>query len=249
MWKAAVMSGDAAQIEALARDPARVQVKVQGDHQATFATEAAHWAELKKEGLVSYSPEIDKVQSPQPGLTLILLNSELKFREKTRYEQEAIAFVSPRESGPNLVFVGRERMMFLPPLKELNPKLYDEQADARREIEESLKADASDHKRTVLVFGANWCYDCHVLDAMFHQPDIAPTVTQHFRVVHVDIGRGEKNIDLAQKYGLNIERGVPALAVVDANDHVIFADKEGQFEAARSMDPEKVLAYLKQWER
>ena len=33
---------------------------------------------------------------------------------------------------------------------------------------------AKDHKRVILVFGANWCYDCHVLDMAFHRPDFAP---------------------------------------------------------------------------
>src|SRR6202795_778490 len=46
--------------------------------------------------------------------------------------------------------------------------IYSEKADAHSEIKEALKKAAAEHKRVIVVFGANWCYDCHVLDAAFH---------------------------------------------------------------------------------
>ena len=35
---------------------------------------------------------------------------------------------------------------------------------------------AKEHKRLLLVFGANWCFDCHVLDLAFQRPDLAPVI-------------------------------------------------------------------------
>ena len=70
------------------------------------------------------------------------------------------------------------------------------------------------HKRVILDFGGNWCYDCHVLEAAFHQADVSPLVAGNFVVVHVDIGQMDKNLDVAQKYQVPIDKGVPALAVL-----------------------------------
>jgi thioredoxin-related protein len=80
-------------------------------------------------------------------------------------------------------------------------EIYSESADAHVEIKEALEQATAQHKRVIVVFGANWCYDCHVLDAAFHRADLAPILAANYEVVHVDIGRGEKNQDLMKQYG------------------------------------------------
>ncbi len=75
-------------------------------------------------------------------------------------------------------------------------EIYNERADAHAEIKEALEKAAAGHKRVIVVFGANWCYDCHVLDAAFHREDLAAILAANYEVVHVDIGKGEKNQDL-----------------------------------------------------
>jgi len=125
--------------------------------------------------------------------------------------------------------------------------LYPANADAKTEIEKALHSALPAHKRVLVVFGANWCFDCHVLDEYFHSPDIAPTVQKYFEVVHVDIGHGEKNGDLAQKYDVPLNRGIPAIAVLDSSGKLLFSQKQGEFEAARSMPAANILAFLNKW--
>src|SRR5438309_6230738 len=60
-----------------------------------------------------------------------------------------------------------------PPFR-LNPRLYNPFADAKTEIADAVKQARQDHKRILLVFGGNWCLDCHVLDYRFHQSAIRP---------------------------------------------------------------------------
>jgi thioredoxin 1 len=99
----------------------------------------------------------------------------------------------------------------------------------------------------ILVFGGNWCYDGHVLDAAFHSPEIAPTLNKNFVVVHVNIGEFDKNLNIADKYEVPLRKGVPASAVLDSNGKLLFSQKRGEFEAARSMAPEDVLVFLNKW--
>src|SRR5438128_1209833 len=51
----------------------------------------------------------------------------------------------------------------------LKKDLYPSDADAKEEIEDALRHAATAKKRVLLVFGANWCYDCHVLDRALHE--------------------------------------------------------------------------------
>lgn len=125
--------------------------------------------------------------------------------------------------------------------------IYNESADAHVEIKEALAKAAAGHKRVIVVFGANWCFDCHVLDKAFHRADLAPIVAANYEVVHVDIGRGEKNQDLMAKYEVPMKRGIPGLAVLDADGKLVYSQKNGEFENARALAPEEFRAFLDKW--
>jgi len=125
--------------------------------------------------------------------------------------------------------------------------IYNEIADARAEIKEALEKATAEHKRVIVVFGANWCFDCHVLDKAFHRSDLAPVLAANYEVVHVDIGRGEKNQDLMTKYEVPMKRGIPGLAVLDADGKLVYSQKNGEFENARALAPQDFLAFLNRW--
>ncbi|MFZ1919632.1 MAG: thioredoxin family protein [Terriglobales bacterium] len=126
-------------------------------------------------------------------------------------------------------------------------KIYNETADAHAEIKEALKKARVEHKRVIVVFGANWCYDCHVLDAAFHRPDLAQIIAANYEVVHVDIGKGQKNQDLATKYEVPLKRGIPGLAVIEADGKLVYSQKNGEFENARGLSADDFRAFLEKW--
>jgi len=115
--------------------------------------------------------------------------------------------------------------------------LYPANADAHAEIKVAEERAAVERKRVLLVFGANWCFDCHVLDRAFHRPDFASAIAG-YEIVHVDIGDdGKKNNDLAKQYGVPLGRGIPALAVLESDGSLVVSQKHGEFENARACRP------------
>ena len=87
-----------------------------------------------------------------------------------------------------------------------------------------------------------------MLDQAFHEPDVAPLVEKHFQVVHVDIGEdGKKNSDLAAEYKVPLNKGVPALALLDSDGKLLFSQTNGEWESARTLDPDEVIAFLNKW--
>jgi len=127
--------------------------------------------------------------------------------------------------------------------------LYDESADAHQAISAAIVSAARTHKNIVLDFGANWCFDCHVLDEQMRKPELASIVEKNFVVVHIDVGRMDKNTDLAAKYGVPLRRGIPALAVLDSKGKLLYAQDQGQFEDARHMSYEDIKAFFVKWKR
>jgi len=126
-----------------------------------------------------------------------------------------------------------------------NPQLYKADANAVQDIRRALTSAGKQHKNVLLDFGGNWCIDCHVLENAFHQPRIAPLLNDNYLVVHVDVGKYDKNLDLAKKYHVNLEKGVPSLAVLDAMGKVLYAT--GDFERARMMSEDDVIQFLDKW--
>jgi len=125
--------------------------------------------------------------------------------------------------------------------------LYPANADARKEIEEALQKAAAENKRVLLIFGANWCYDCHVLDHALRDGDTGKIVSEKFLLVHVDIGEGATNTDLISKYRIPLDKGVPAVAILGANGKLLYSSGDGEFEAARKMMKKDLLAFLQHW--
>jgi thiol:disulfide interchange protein len=127
-------------------------------------------------------------------------------------------------------------------------QLYSATANAQEEINAALKRATHEHKRVLLVFGGNWCYDCHVLDRALHEGEAGKIMKASFELVHVDIGEGDKNLDLTEKYQVPLDKGVPALAVLNSDGKVLYSSIEGEFEAARTMTKKALVIFLERWQ-
>ncbi|MGH9617450.1 MAG: thioredoxin family protein, partial [Acidobacteriaceae bacterium] len=103
--------------------------------------------------------------------------------------------------------------------------IYSDTANAHEDIRQAILNAAAEHKHVLLVFGANWCVDCHLLDLYFHDPGNASLLAANYVVVNVDVGEYDRNLDLARKYGIPLQRGVPALVVLDGAGHVLYAQR------------------------
>jgi len=247
-WRKAVLAGDADALRRLYA--AQPQVLDPRKEPIRLDDEIQFWASRKKEGLTGMEMEIVKVDPPEKGIQAVRFEAELKSNTPAGPRTHYVVAVQGWETGasPKIAVEMRTGLLRLKQPTRLNPKLYDPQADAKLEIKEALERAAPEHKNVLLVFGGNWCYDCHVLDLAFHHPEVQPILDAHYIVVHVDVGEFDKNLDLVEKYELPLKKGVPALAVVAPDGKLVFSQRNGEFESARSLAPEDVIAFLEKWE-
>jgi len=136
-----------------------------------------------------------------------------------------------------------------PVAEEVDPTaiIYPDGAQAGTDIAAALAQAAREKKRVLLDFGGNWCGDCHVLEIYFHDAANRNLLQANYVLVPVNIGRYDENLDIAAKYGVPVSKGVPALAVLEPSGQVVYSQRNGEFEAMRTLDSASVTAFLMQW--
>jgi thioredoxin 1 len=252
-WKAAVVNGDQAALAKLysaqhSAQPGHFQV---GHAPIALKDEWAFWAGMKRNGLTGFNPRVLEI-STEKGTTRLLLRISATLGN-SHLSAGMVQEWARRPDGWKLVASERgdfsvEPARRLPQPAVPNVNLYSDPREAEAELKAGLARAANEHKRVIVVFGGNWCYDCHVLDTTFHSKAFAPLIEANYVVVHINIGdEGKDNHDLAGRLGVVLDKGVPSLGVLEPNGKVVYAQKNGEFESTVKMGPEDVRAFLEKW--
>ena len=125
------------------------------------------------------------------------------------------------------------------------PWPYDEQADAPAQVQQAITAAHKDHKAVLLVFGANWCPDCRALDQALHGSSES-LIQGRFHVVKINVGNFDTNLELSHQYGDPIQKGIPAVVLVDSHDRILYSTKGGELANARQMGDQGIYDFLLQ---
>jgi len=125
--------------------------------------------------------------------------------------------------------------------------IYPDPSQARADLAAALKTAAATHRRVLLDFGGNWCPDCQVLDIYFHDARNKPLLDANFVLVDINIGHMDANLDLAEKYGVPLGKGVPALAVLSEHGELLYSQKSGEFEDMRNLESSALTEFLMKW--
>lgn len=244
-WKAAVLAADEAGLKALySVDPA-AQVRVNtvvrdADSDTNF------WLALKAR---SMKVEIVRL-IVRPEKTSIIFRADVVSSLPNGQTVTVTDDQYWQKQGEQWRLIGLERTD-APRLKQpsdMKKDIYPASADVHAEIKAAEQKAAKVHKRLLLVFGANWCFDCHVLDLAFQRPDLAPVLAANYELVHIDLGPDEhKNADLVKQYDIPLNKGIPALAVAESDGTLVVSQKNGEFEDARGLTPEVLAEFLDRW--
>ena len=248
-WRLAVLSGDSAKLRDLYSRIPVPQISDLNKNPLTLQNELLFWSGWKAKGLTDLKLEMIQEQEPQPNTHLDVFRASLTLQQGAAVRHEYLVVVLGWAEQERKWLIGFAQRSDAAQLRQPIEKkdIYPAGADPQKEIAQAVSKAAQTHHRVLLVFGGNWCYDCHVLEDAFHSPEIAPTLAKSFEVVHIDIGQMDKNLDVANKYDIPVDRGVPAVAVLDSDGKLLFSQKRREFEAARSMSAEDILEFLNKW--
>lgn len=240
-WKTAVISGDAVALKSLYSNspPAQINTtsgKVDADAGVAF------WMSLKAK---TVTLKVVEAGSPRADLQAFTLQATV--RNAAGRITKLVEGQTWQDQAGVWRIVGEKRdLAKLEQPATVNAHIYPT-GDARQQIREALARASREHKNVLLLFGADWCYDCHVLDKAFRRPDIAAVFNPNYELVNVDIGEGDKNLDVAVEYQVPLNRGVPAAAVLDSTGKLLYSQKNGDWERARALAPQDLLEFLNKW--
>lgn len=134
--------------------------------------------------------------------------------------------------------------------------IYDETADPRQDIQTAVQKAQKEGKHVLLMFGGNWCPWCHRLHHVF---ETDKTVREFLHVnyvrllVNVSADRDKRDTALNEAYGNPFQHGFPVLVVLDGQGNRLWIQETGSLEKIvqegeeKGHDPQKVLAFLKEW--
>lgn len=123
---------------------------------------------------------------------------------------------------------------------------YNAAADAKADVAHALADARAAHVPVLLIFGANWCEDCRALDKALKEGKNAELMKQEFKVVKVDVGNFDHNLDVANAYGNPLKKGIPAAVLVSSSDNqVLYATKGGELANARRMSESGIYDFFK----
>jgi hypothetical protein len=248
-WKAAVANGDEAALGKFY--PAAGENLRVGRDPIPRNEEIAWWAGLKRHGMTQFNPRILETKNVN-GNTVVLLrvSAQINGMPVVAGAQQLWAHTPEgwRITASTRGDFGPEAGRRLPEPATPNVNLYPDPREAEADLKAGLAKAAKEHKRVIVVFGGNWCYDCHVLDTTFHSKSFAPLVDSNYVVVHINIGDdGKDNWPLAARLGVALDKGVPSLGVLQPDGKVVYAQKNGEFESTVKIGPEDVRAFLEKW--
>ncbi len=112
---------------------------------------------------------------------------------------------------------------------------YDEGADANAAIAQAVQRAQGTGRKVLVVFGANWCGDCRVLDETMKTGRLKQVMDSNFEVVKVDVGRFDRNVQIAERYAVPLKKGIPTIAIVDGSGKASFVTQAGELADARAM--------------
>ena len=90
----------------------------------------------------------------------------------------------------------------------------------------------------------SWCPDCRILEGTLQLPTIKKYMIQHYEIMHVDVGRYDKNMNLISYFKIPKEEGVPRVLVFDTNKNILNMESTKEWTTARDRKQQEIFNYF-----
>jgi len=125
------------------------------------------------------------------------------------------------------------------------PTPYDAKADAWADVRVAKERAKISGKKTIVAMGANWCHDSRGLAAQFDKLRFQILLNAHFELVYVDVGQKDRNIDMAQEFGVNDIVGTPTVFILSSKGDVLNLETAPTWRNAASRSEDEIFDYFR----
>ena len=124
------------------------------------------------------------------------------------------------------------------------PLPYDGEICTEIDVKKFMEATTSKSKQPIIIFGGNWCPDCRILDGTLQIPTINKFMKTHYKIMHIDIGRYDKNMELMSFFEIDKEKGVPRVLVFDNKKNLLNSSSTREWTTARERNFQDIFDYF-----
>jgi len=127
------------------------------------------------------------------------------------------------------------------------PLPYDEKVIDSLQLDKFIDMSISKGKQPVVIFGGNWCPDCRILDGTLAMPTIKKFLQQHYQVMHIDIGRYDRNMELMNHLNIETKKGVPRVVILDLEKNIVNSSTSSEWTTARDRKQQEIYNYFQKF--
>ena len=124
------------------------------------------------------------------------------------------------------------------------PLPYNGEIYSESDIEGFLDSSINKSKQPIIIFGGNWCPDCRILEGTLQLPTIKKYMIEHYEIMHVDVGRYDKNMNLISYFKIPKEEGVPRVLVFDNKKNILNMESTKEWTTARDRKQQEIFNYF-----
>jgi len=133
--------------------------------------------------------------------------------------------------------------ILMPPL----PLPYNNKNISSRLLDSFIDEAINKNLQPVIIFGGNWCPDCRILDGTLELPTVKKFLNEHYKIMHIDIGRYDKNMELMSHLKIEQKKGVPRVVIFNFQKEILNSSTSSEWTTARDRKQQEIFNYFQKY--
>lgn len=128
-----------------------------------------------------------------------------------------------------------------------HPEPYSGMLIADADLKKFINLSVEQNKQSIIIFGANWCPDARLLEAVMQLKLIKKYLDRHSNILHIDVGDYEINTELFNVFDKNIRDGIPRIFIMDRKGRNINLQDNDTMRKARELSTQDIFDYFQKF--
>ena len=141
----------------------------------------------------------------------------------------------------NILLDSDESLIFPHPEPYLGMLIADD------DLKKFINLSVEQNKQSIIIFGANWCPDARLLEAVMQLKLIKKYLDRHSNILHIDVGDYEINTGLFKVFDKNIRDGIPRIFIMDRKGRNINLQDNDTMRKARELSTQDIFDYFQKF--
>lgn len=142
---------------------------------------------------------------------------------------------------PDLIEISPNESLKLP-----LPLPYERKEVTSEELLSFIK-NSSEGKQALVIFGANWCPDCRLLEGTLQMPTVKKFMEENYSILHIDLGKYDINMSLLEVLGIPKQEGVPRVVIFDNQGKSLNLETNDRWRTARDSKQQEIFNYFQKY--